>query len=108
MCAAIASQFARKRVAISNDRLVGIEDGKARFRWKDYRRGNQQKSMPPTPDEFIRRFLLHVLPPLLPLPRQSLPRADARSLPQLLAMPRPEPSDSVSPRIIATSTRKSL
>lgn len=51
------------RVAISNDRLLDIEDGKVRFRWKDYRRGNQQKAMTLDADEFIRRFLLHVPPP---------------------------------------------
>jgi hypothetical protein len=50
------------RVAISNDRLLDIENGKVRFRWKDYRRGNRQKAMTLAADEFIRRFLLHVLP----------------------------------------------
>jgi hypothetical protein len=50
------------RVAISNDRLIAIGDGKVRFRWKDYRHGNQQKTMALTTNEFIRRFLLHVLP----------------------------------------------
>ena len=34
-----------------------------RFRWKDYRDHNQQKSMTLTAEEFIRRFLIHVLPP---------------------------------------------
>ncbi|MDH3662939.1 MAG: IS91 family transposase [Alphaproteobacteria bacterium] len=51
------------RVAISNDRLVEIADGRVRFRWRDYRHHNKQKTMPVTADEFIRRFLLHVLPP---------------------------------------------
>ena len=51
------------RVAISNDRLVEIADGKVRFRWRDYRHHNKKKIMPLTADEFIRRFLLHVLPP---------------------------------------------
>jgi hypothetical protein len=50
------------RVAISNDRLIGIDDGKVRFRWKDYRNGNRPKTMALTANEFIRRFLLHVLP----------------------------------------------
>jgi hypothetical protein len=50
------------RVAISNDRLLDIEDGEIRFRWKDYRDHNQQKTMTLKADEFIRRFLLHVLP----------------------------------------------
>ncbi len=50
------------RVAISNNRLVDIEDGAVRFRWKDYRHGDRQKVMSVSADEFIRRFLLHVLP----------------------------------------------
>jgi len=50
------------RVAISNDRLVRLEDGKVTFRWKDYRHGNKQKLMTLKAEEFIRRFLLHVLP----------------------------------------------
>jgi hypothetical protein len=51
------------RVAISNNRLLNIEDGHVAFRWKDYRDGNAQKTMTLTAEEFIRRFLLHVLPP---------------------------------------------
>ena len=50
------------RVAISNDRILDIENGEVRFRWKDYRDHNRQKTMTLTADEFIRRFLLHVLP----------------------------------------------
>ena len=50
------------RVAISNDRLVRLEDGKVTFRWKDYRKENKQKLMTLDAEEFIRRFLLHVLP----------------------------------------------
>jgi putative transposase/transposase-like zinc-binding protein len=50
------------RVAISNNRLLQLEDGKVSFRWKDYRDGSRQKVMTLAADEFIRRFLLHVLP----------------------------------------------
>jgi hypothetical protein len=50
------------RVAISNNRLVSMDNGKVRFRWKDYRNGNGQKTMTLEADEFIRRFLIHVLP----------------------------------------------
>jgi hypothetical protein len=50
------------RVAISNHRLLDIEDDRIRFLWKDYRDNNQQKTMELPVDEFIRRFLLHVLP----------------------------------------------
>jgi hypothetical protein len=50
------------RVAISNYRLLGIEGGKVHFYWKDYADGNQQKTMTLEGVEFIRRFLLHVVP----------------------------------------------
>lgn len=50
------------RVAIANNRIVDIEDGKVRFRWKDYRDGDRQKVMALEAGEFIRRFLVHVLP----------------------------------------------
>jgi Putative transposase len=50
------------RVAISNNRLVSMDDGKVRFRWKDYRDDNRQKTMTLEAAEFVRRFLIHVLP----------------------------------------------
>ena len=50
------------RVAISNNRLVSMDNGRVRFRWKDYRDGNCQKIMTLDANEFIRRFLIHVLP----------------------------------------------
>ena len=50
------------RVAISNNRLVSMDGGKVRFRWKDYRDGNRRKTMTLDGGEFIRRFLIHVLP----------------------------------------------
>jgi len=50
------------RVAISNSRLIRIEDGSVAFRWKDYRHHDRQKVMTLEADEFLRRFLLHVLP----------------------------------------------
>jgi hypothetical protein len=79
------------RVAISNHRLVAFHDGQVTFRWKDYAHGSKQKLMTVSAEEFLRRFLLHVLPPgfvrirffgflanrqrraLLPLCRQLLP-----------------------------------
>jgi hypothetical protein len=86
------------RVAISNDRLIGIDDGKVRFRWKDYRNGDRRNAMALTANEFIRRFLLHVLPDGFHRIRyygflgnrcreQKLARCR-----QLLAMPQPDPS----------------
>ena len=52
------------RVAISNHRLVSADADNVAFRWKDYRikRGDRQKVMRLATDEFIRRFLIHVLP----------------------------------------------
>jgi len=50
------------RVAISNHRLLDIEAGKVCFRWKDYRDQHQQKTMTLRAEEFIRRFLLQILP----------------------------------------------
>lgn len=50
------------RVAISNSRIVKMEHGKVTFRWKDYRDNNKNKLMTLDANEFIRRFLLHILP----------------------------------------------
>ena len=52
------------RVAISNSRLIALDEQGVRFRYKDYRRDGRIRfrSMTLAPDEFIRRFLLHVLP----------------------------------------------
>jgi Putative transposase/Transposase zinc-binding domain len=50
------------RVAISNNRLLDIAEGKVSFCYKDYRHEAQQKTMTLQAEEFIRRFLLHVLP----------------------------------------------
>jgi hypothetical protein len=50
------------RVAIANRRLVALEDGRVTFRWKDSAHGNCQRLMPLDAIEFIRRFLLHILP----------------------------------------------
>jgi len=50
------------RVAIANSRLVALEDDQVFFHWKDYADDQRTKVMRLTADEFIRRFLLHVLP----------------------------------------------
>ena len=49
------------RVAISNNRLIAIANGRVQFHWKDYRDNSTIKVMDLEADEFIRRFLLHVL-----------------------------------------------
>jgi Putative transposase len=50
------------RVAISNQRLLACDEGNVTFSWKDYAQGHQQRTMTLQADEFMRRFLLHVLP----------------------------------------------
>jgi hypothetical protein len=56
------------RVALSNERLLAVRNNEVTFQWKDYRHKNKQKSRVMTleADEFIRRFLIHVLPPGFP------------------------------------------
>ena len=53
------------RVAISNERIVKIEGEKVTFKWRDYKENNKIKEMTINIQEFIRRFLLHILPPYL-------------------------------------------
>jgi rubredoxin len=50
------------RVAISNHRLVSFANGQVTFRWRDSAHNNEQKLMTLALDEFLRRFLLHLLP----------------------------------------------
>ena len=83
-------------VALSNHRLLDIDGGRVRFRWRDYR-DQRQKTLTLSAEEFIRRFLLHVLPDRFQRIRyygllgnryreQKLARCR-----QLLNMPSPEP-----------------
>jgi hypothetical protein len=50
------------RVAISNHRLLAVSDTSVAFRWKDYARGGRQRTMTLSAQEFLRRFVQHVLP----------------------------------------------
>ena len=50
------------RVAISNHRLVSLAEGNVTFRWRDSAHNNEQKLLTLSLDEFLRRFLLHLLP----------------------------------------------
>jgi len=50
------------RVAISNHRILNLKDGMVTFSWRDYRDNNRKKTMTVTAAEFIRRFMLHILP----------------------------------------------
>jgi len=51
------------RIAISNRRLVGLENGKVHFRWRDSAHKNKRRIMALSVEEFLRRFFQHVLPP---------------------------------------------
>lgn len=51
------------RVAISNQRLLAVDDRTVTFQWKDYRHAQRSRKMTLPADEFIRRFLIHTLPP---------------------------------------------
>lgn len=50
------------RVAISNHRLIGFDGDQVSFRWKDYAHGNKKRMLTVSANQFLRRFLLHVLP----------------------------------------------
>ena len=50
------------RVAIANHRLLALDQERLTFQWKDYAHGNRQRTMTLDAVEFVRRFLLHVLP----------------------------------------------
>jgi uncharacterized membrane protein len=50
------------RVAITNSRLMAMAEGRVTFRWRDYAHRHQTRTMTLEADEFLRRFLLHVLP----------------------------------------------
>ena len=54
------------RVAISNHRLLSVNDHQVTFRWKDYAHRSKCRAMTLTLEEFLRRFLQHVLPKGLP------------------------------------------
>ncbi|MBI4483152.1 MAG: transposase [Acidobacteria bacterium] len=79
------------RVALSNDRLVQLQDGKVTFRWRDYRYGSRLRLMTLDADEFIRRFLLPAAAPAFPQSRDTrlpqLPDPDARLSPPVIESP---------------------
>jgi hypothetical protein len=92
------------RVAISNHRLRTLENGCVSFEWKDYAQHSQRKIMTLDAVEFMRRFLLHVLPPGLVRIRQFgflANRFRTRNLQlcrELLAVSQtPAPADSHNP-----------
>ena len=99
------------RVAISNSRLVSLNEAGVTFRYKDYRQGGAERhrAMTLDPGEFIRRFLLHVLPKgfhrirhygLLASAGRKANVARAR---ELLAVPRPDVSETADTEAATSS-----
>jgi hypothetical protein len=108
--AAVLTYLARytHRIAISNRRLIAHDDRGVTFKWKDYRaKANQRyKTMRLTPEEFIRRFLIHVLPPgfhrirhygLLANGVRAKNLAQARALLGVLTPPQPTHAEAAEP-----------
>jgi Putative transposase/Transposase zinc-binding domain len=91
------------RVAISNSRLIACENGRVRLHWKDYRTAGAANEMTLEVDEFIRRFLLHVLPKGFRRIRHFGFLANAGRATKLariraaLEMPEPEPAAVAEP-----------
>ena len=86
------------RVALSNDRLLALAGGRVRFRWRDYADADRVKVRELAAEEFLRRFLLHVVPArfvrirhfgLLANRRRATALAQCRAL---LAPPAPPPA----------------
>jgi hypothetical protein len=91
------------RVAISNSRLVSLDERGVTFRYKDYRRNGRQRfrTMTLAPDEFIRRFLLHLLPKGFHRIRHygllasATSKANIAHAKELIAAPRPSIDPSI-------------
>ena len=92
------------RVALSNDRLVDHRDGRVRFRWKDYADHDRVKVMTLDADEFLRRFLLHVVPRGFMRIRHFgllANRTRRGTLARCRAPPRPAPPEDAPPESVA-------
>jgi hypothetical protein len=93
------------RVAISNQRLLRMEDDRVTFAWKDYAHGSHRGTMTLSAVEFIRRFLLHVLPRGLVRIRHQgflanrVRREKVALCRKLLAVADPAPPDAVAPDV---------
>jgi hypothetical protein len=96
------------RVAISNHRLLAVTDATVTFRWKDYAHASRQRSMTLSSNEFLRRFLQHVLPKGFPRIRYFGWMANRRK--RLLVLCRsllhqPSPAIDTSTNVAACSVR---
>ena len=88
------------RVAISNHRLLAFHHDQVTFRWKDYAHGNKKKKMTLSSQEFLRRFLLHVLPRGFVRIRSFgflANRSRATLLPQCRSLLRKNPKPPITP-----------
>jgi len=88
------------RVAISNHRIVSVDESHVTFRWKDYTHNGQQQTKTLTCEEFLRRFLQHVLPKGLPRIRYFGWLANRRRgdlLPLCRTLLHQEPAPTVEP-----------
>jgi hypothetical protein len=99
------------RVAIANDRLLSLADNRVRFRWRDYADGDRVKVMDLAADEFLRRFLQHIVPEgfvrirhfgLLANCRRQAALATCRTL---LAAPPPPPATEAPESVRALMLR---
>jgi hypothetical protein len=99
------------RVAIANSRLIAADDDGVTFTWKDYRfeGRDRHKTMTLAPDEFIRRFLLHVLPKGLHRIRHygllasAARKANIARARALLAAPEPPTAPAATTKATATA-----
>ena len=91
------------RIAISNERILALRDGLVHFRWRDYAGANRTQVMVLPAEEFLRRFLLHVVPAgfqrirhfgLLANRRRTPALARCRELLHASAPPAPPPRES--------------
>ena len=102
------------RVAIANSRLVSADARTVAFRWKDYRtrQGDRQKIMRLATDEFVRRFLIHVLPDGFHRIRHygllasSARKGNIAKIRSLLGEAQPEPAPQVAAEVIPLTLRE--
>lgn len=88
------------RVAISNHRILAVTDSHVTFRWKDYAHHSRQRTMTLTGEEFLRRFVQHILPKGFPRIRYFGWLANRRRknlLPLCRALLTPPPAPPVAP-----------
>jgi hypothetical protein len=94
------------RVALANHRLVDVTDDTVSFRWKDYRHGSQMRTLTLDAVEFLRRFMVHVLPKRFVRIRYFgflASRRRTQGLPQCRRALTAEPTPRVEPSVTSPS-----